>query len=642
MISTHDWHLVALSILIAIITSYTALDLAGRVTAANGRLRQAWLVGGAVTLGVGIWSMHFIAMFAFSLPIPIAYHAPTLLVAMLVAIVASGAALFVASRRVLGTFPLLAGGISMGLGIASMHYTGMAAMRMHAITRYDPMLVTLSVVIAIGTSLAALRLAFKLRGETTAIGNWQKTGSAILMGGAIAGMHYTAMAAATFTPFHTPEAHWGPTIGTSMLGAVAITVATFLVLSLALLTSLVDRRFAEALRQSEARFHSLYETGQALVSNLEVEPLLQTITDTARELLKARICGLLVLGEGPDHYEYVKVSGPPSRPDWLLADSGALRIPYKEGICLRLDDIATHPLSVDLPHTDPSIRAFLGVPLQIKSRALGTLFVGRGPEDGNFSHDDENLLLAFANQAAIALENARLYERQKQNLIRLQELSHELNKAHESRLLTEERNRIAQELHDQVAQVLFSIGLKANRCLEQLSPDSEIYKAIQVIQRWAGESTAHIRDAIYRLSRPGNGEGRLLNVLRNLVGEFKDSTGIDSDLVVAGEPSPLPEKVEEALYRVAKEALANVTKHSRAKVVVVSLRFSPQEITLAIQDDGIGLPHRVIETYRESVTHFGLKGMHRLIEDLGGQFHIRNGDEARLIITATMPLDGVG
>lgn len=642
MISTYNWHLVALSILIAIITSYTALDLAGRVTAAHGRMRQAWLVGGALTLGVGISSMHFIAMLAFSLPIPIAYHVPTALTSMLVAIIASGAALFVVSRRVMGMLQMVVGGVFMGLGIASMHYLGMAAMHMHASTRYDSLLVALSVAIAIGASLAALWLAFRLREESTVAWSWRKIGSGLVMGGAIAGMHYTAMAAATFTPLNLPEADPGHAIGTSLLGAVTIAVATLLVLSFALLTSLIDRRFAIALHQSEARFRSLYETGQALVSNLEVEPLLQTITDTARELLKARTCGLLVLGEGPDHYEYVKVSGPPSRPDWLLADSGALRIPYKEGICLRLDDIATHPLSVDLPHTDPSIRAFLGVPLQIKSRAFGTLFVGRGPEDGNFSHDDENLLLAFANQAAIALENARLYERQKQNLIRLQELSHELNKAHESRLLTEERNRIAQELHDQVAQVLFSIGLKANRCLEQVSPDSEIYKAIRVIQRWAGESTAHIRDAIYRLSRPGNGEGRLLNVLRNLVGEFKDSTGIDSDLVIAGRPSPLPEKVEEALYRVAKEALANVTKHSRAKVAVVSLRFSPQEITLAIQDDGIGLARHVIETYGESVTHFGLKGMRRQIEDLRGRFHIRNGDEAGLIVTATMPLDGVG
>jgi methyl-accepting chemotaxis protein PixJ len=132
MVSTYDGQLVALSILVAVITSYTELDLAGRVTAAQGRLRRAWLISGAVTMGVGIWSMHFIAMLAFSLPIPIAYHVPTVLASLLVAIVASGIALFVVSRRVMGAVPLLAGGVFLGLGITSMHYLGMAAMRMHA------------------------------------------------------------------------------------------------------------------------------------------------------------------------------------------------------------------------------------------------------------------------------------------------------------------------------------------------------------------------------------------------------------------------------------------------------------------------------------------------------------------------------
>lgn len=182
------------------------------------------------------------------------------------------------------------------------------------------------------------------------------------------------------------------------------------------------------------------------------------------------------------------------------------------------------------------MKAFLGAPLLIKGRALGTLFVGRGGEDKPFSKDDEDLLLAFANEAAIALENARLVERQRKDLIRLHELSHELDQAQERRLLTEERNRFAQELHDQVAQVLFSIGLKANWCLERLSPASDIYPAIQTSKSSAGESTVRIREAIYRLTSPVNREGQLLDYLRSLVWEFKESTAIDSDLVIAGVP----------------------------------------------------------------------------------------------------------
>lgn len=642
MVSTYDGQLVVLSILVAVITSYTALDLAGRVTAAQGRLRRAWLISGAVTMGVGIWSMHFIAMLAFSLPIPIAYHVPTVLASLLVAIVASGIALFVVSRRAMGAVPLLAGGVFLGLGITAMHYLGMAAMRMQAAAQYAPTLVALSVAIAICASLVALRLTFQFRTETAVVGSWWKLGSAVVMGGAIAGLHYTAMAAVSFAPIHGFEAVMEKAMGPPLLGGVAIAVATLLVLSLALLTSLTDRRFAVALRQSEERFRSLYETGQALVSNLEPEPLLQNITHTARELLSARTCGLLVLDEKPDVYEFVKVSGWPYNLDRLLEGRELLSTPYKKGICLRVEDITKPPWSVESVPGDPAVKAFLGAPLLVKGRALGTLFVGRGGEDRPFTKDDEDLLLAFANEAAIALENARLVERQRKDLIRLHELSHELDQAQERRLLTEERNRIAQELHDQVAQVLFSIGLKANWCLEQLSPTSDIYSALQLIKTAAGESTVRIREAIYKLSSPVEREGQLINYLRSLVREFKESTGVDSDLVIAGGLYPLPKEVEDTLCRVAKEALTNVAKHSRAKVAIVSLRFSHQEISLTIQDDGIGLPRHTLDTYWESVTHFGLKGMRRQIEALGGHLHLKNGEETGLIVVATLLRNGVG
>jgi NO-binding membrane sensor protein with MHYT domain/nitrate/nitrite-specific signal transduction histidine kinase len=641
VINTYDWRLVILSILIAIITSYTALDLGGRVTAAQSRLRRAWLIGGAVTMGVGIWSMHFIAMLAFSLPIPIAYHVPTVLASLLVAIIASGIALFVVSRHEMKRAQLLAGGVFLGLGITSMHYLGMAAMRMPAATHYTASLVCLSVAVAICASLVALRLTFQLRTETAVVGSW-KVSSAVVMGGAIAGMHYTAMAAVTFAPLSMSQVVWGTAVDPPLLGGVAIAVATLLVLSLTLLTSLVDRRFAVALHQSEQRFRSLYETGQALVSNLELEPLLQNITHTARELLNAGTCGLLVHGEDPDVYEYVKVSGWPHKLDRLLEGRELLSTPYKKGICLRVEDITKAPWFVESASADLSLKAFLGAPLLIKGRALGTLFVGRGGQDRSFSKEDEDLLLAFANEAAIALENARLYERQRRNLARLHELSRELSHAQEHRLLTEERNRIAQELHDQVAQVLFSIGLKANSCLEQLNPTSEIYPALQMIKTAAGESTVRIREAIYRLSSPVEREGQLLNYLRTLVREFKEATTIDSDLVIAGGPYPLPKEVEETLCRVAKEALTNVAKHSKAKVAVVSLRLSPHEVSLTIQDDGVGLPRHTIDTYWESVTHFGLKGMRRQIESLGGYLQLKNGEETGLIVTATVLRNGAG
>src|ERR1700730_8819961 len=141
LIGSYNNALVALSVLIAMLASDAALDLAGRVTAAGGWTRAVWLLGGAGAMGTGIWSMHYIGMLAFVLPIPVAYHWPTVLVSLVAAVLASVIALYVVSRQELGAFHALAGSVLMGAGIASMHYIGMAAMRLSAMCRFSSFLV---------------------------------------------------------------------------------------------------------------------------------------------------------------------------------------------------------------------------------------------------------------------------------------------------------------------------------------------------------------------------------------------------------------------------------------------------------------------------------------------------------------------
>src|SRR5437868_2106424 len=148
MHGSYDYRLVILSVLIAICAAYAALDLAGRTTAARGRLRFAWLVGGASAMGIGIWSMHYIGMLAFSLPVVVRYDWPTVLLSLLAAMFASGVALFIASRQNMGWVRAILGSVVMGSGIAAMHYIGMVAMRLQAMCHYDLALLTLSVVLA--------------------------------------------------------------------------------------------------------------------------------------------------------------------------------------------------------------------------------------------------------------------------------------------------------------------------------------------------------------------------------------------------------------------------------------------------------------------------------------------------------------
>lgn len=280
LVGTYDHGLVALSVLIAIVASYAALDLGGRVTAAQGRLKRIWLAGGSATMGLGIWAMHYIGMLAWSLPVTVLYDWPTVLLSLLVAMLASGVALFVVSRNAMGPLRICSGGLLMGMGIAGMHYIGMEAMRLPAMCHYSAGLVAWSVILAIVISLIALWLTFQMRNERSS--RWWKLASAILMGAAIPVMHYTGMAAVTLVPT-APTESLSHSVEISTLGTFVIACFTLVILSLTILTALIDRRFSaqaidiqrsmddavaareraekanQALRESEAQFRSLVE-----------------------------------------------------------------------------------------------------------------------------------------------------------------------------------------------------------------------------------------------------------------------------------------------------------------------------------------------------------------------------------------------
>src|SRR5712664_1982802 len=252
LIGSYNYALVALSVFIAMFAAYAALDLAARVTAATGWTRVIWFLGGAAAMGMGIGSMHYIGMLAFVLSIPVAYHWPTVLLSLFAAILASVIALYVVSRQKMGASRALAGSVLMGEGIASMHYIGMAAMRLSAICQFNFFLVVLSVVFAVLISLAALWITFHFRDEKTGIGS-EKLAGAVVMGAAIPVMHYTGMAAASFTPSGMPP-DLSHAVSISALGTAGIAAVTFIVLGLALLTSWMDRRFAlQALELQEKK-----------------------------------------------------------------------------------------------------------------------------------------------------------------------------------------------------------------------------------------------------------------------------------------------------------------------------------------------------------------------------------------------------
>ena len=197
----YNFWLVGLSLAVATLASFTALDLSGRIASASGRRqRHAWLAGGAGAMGVGIWSMHFIGVLAYALPIPIGYDFTITAGSLLVAILVSYFALRVITHTTLGPRQFAAAAVLMGLGIAAMHYLGDAAMRMQPGIVYDAELVVASLVVAMAASGTALWIAHRLRAEDQAHVFAKRAAAALVMGLAITGMHYTANAAATVLP----------------------------------------------------------------------------------------------------------------------------------------------------------------------------------------------------------------------------------------------------------------------------------------------------------------------------------------------------------------------------------------------------------------------------------------------------------
>ena len=215
MTGTYNPWLVAFSILVAVYVSFTALNLAARMARnVDSDSANLWLAGGAVAMGCGIWSMHFIGMLAFSLPIALSYDVFLTLGSLVIAIAISGFALLVASRPQISMGHLSVAAVVMGVGISAMHYAGMAAIEIEPMVTYEPDLLLASVAIAIGASFAALWLFFRLREGRSAGMQAARAGAAFVMGLAISGMHYTGMAASKFSSkavcisSGTVDTHW--------------------------------------------------------------------------------------------------------------------------------------------------------------------------------------------------------------------------------------------------------------------------------------------------------------------------------------------------------------------------------------------------------------------------------------------------
>lgn len=290
MIGHYDLRLVVLSYLVAVFASYIALDMTGRLRDPGNTTSSTlfWLIGGSIAMGAGIWTMHFVGMLSFSVPMmTMHYEIFWTALSLLVAIVASSFALYLLKTKVINVMHLAIGGIILGLAIASMHYLGMEAMKMNMEIHYLPGIFSLSILIAIAASEAALWLALKSNQVKLKYRSRLKIISAAIMGLAICGMHYTGMASAIFT--QKISAIMNHTALDPTILSISITTMTFVILGTAFFASIYKQKM-EAARQlgmAEVAESVIHNVGNVLNSiNVSANLVLEKISKSKLDFLE--------------------------------------------------------------------------------------------------------------------------------------------------------------------------------------------------------------------------------------------------------------------------------------------------------------------------------------------------------------------
>ena len=299
------------------------------------------------------------------------------------------------------------------------------------------------------------------------------------------------------------------------------------------------------------------------------------------------------------------------------------------------NDVDADPHSVGQPGGHPPVRKFLGVPLRLGDTVIG--MIGVANKQVGYDPGDERLLTTFAGQVAVAVDNARLYERQRQMIAELQQLRERLTEAERAQLLGRERERIAGALHDRIQQEIFVIGVRLNALLKNGAVEPRLAQELQELRQLSVDAADEVRRAIFSVTGPEL-KGSLTDNIRSLRQELERSSDIRVHLSVTGTPTPTEETAHDVVHLVVNEALTNVKRHANATVVLVNLRYEPDRIDVVIQDDGVGAPELLLDTFQDSYLHFGLRHTGQAVIDRGGTFTVANGEEAGLVLRVSMPL----
>ncbi len=361
----------------------------------------------------------------------------------------------------------------------------------------------------------------------------------------------------------------------------------------------------------------LISEGCTLLTLIKRGDILQRTVNTACQLVQGTIGLALAIGEGTcvdlatcgtsNHVEIPPTLVQDLLP--LLDTKGPAHVSRPERLPQLLLDILRYDETQQL----------ISVPLWYRGNPRGYVLVNV-PGDVPVHEEDLYMLAALARQASFALENLTLHSR-------VEELGR-----------MEERQRIAQDLHDTVAQLLFVIGMEAESLLHTIPEDSPLHRRALRIRRITSRASNELRSAIAALrSYPVSGENTLADALQQTAEEWERLSKLDVTLVLPSQWPTLSGRAARAIYRVVREALINVQKHAHATAVVISVTPFPDRLVVTVQDNGVGFPTHIFQLL-ESDVNFGLRTMEHLAEAVGGYLELSNGEDGGAMVRLVLPL----
>jgi signal transduction histidine kinase len=401
----------------------------------------------------------------------------------------------------------------------------------------------------------------------------------------------------------------------ALLAIGAAGVVTFAIAILARLGDLHLREIAQS-----RRLRALNEAGLALSAELETETLLHKIAELARIVGDAKYAALGTFDEQGriTHFYTSGISDEAhERIGPLPVGKGILGLLPREGRPIRLRDLRAHPASVGFPPNHPPMKSFLGVPIRWRGESVGNLYLTEKLGGNEFTVEDEEALLALAAQAAIAIENARLYAQTSQMSV------------------LEERHRIGMDLHDGAIQSLYALGLLIEGASEEVerAPSEARAQLERAVDR-LNAAIADLRSYVLGLRPIGGSDRPLRESLPTLAQHIATNALLDLDVRIDPEAEArLDRAAREAVFYVAADALGNVSRHARARHVVLALRHEDGAVVLEIQDDGVGF-----QTER-AVGGLGLRNIRQRAFNAGARLELesRPGAGTRLVMRMPVP-----